>query len=127
MKTETTFALSEMDYAALERAEKSLIDLECKIEKLIAERDEYKEAHNKSLTVALELSIEHENVKNRESSLAIMLGQACDEMEGIFRTTGSLASLEIATEYTVWARYLDVNYGRKEHFAYEVQEWIDKF
>ncbi len=124
MNTESSavIAVSDSEYDKILRHIDGMIS---KVEKLSSERDEYKEAYKQSIDVALKTSIEHENLKKRESSLAIMLGQACDEMEGIFRTTGSLASVEIAPDYTVWARYLEVHYGRKEHFAYEVQEWID--
>lgn len=100
-----SITLSEKDYQAFEQAEKSLVSLQHKVEKLIEQKNES---------------------RKREASLAVMLGKACDEMEGIFSTTGQLASPEIATDYTVWARYLEINYGRTNHLAYEVQEWIEK-
>lgn len=73
-----------------------------------------------------DLKVEIERANAREETLKCFSAKFCDEQEGIFRTTGSLASIEIARDYTVCARYLDIHYGRKEHFAYEVLEWIDE-
>lgn len=56
--------------------------------------------------------------------LKIMLAQACDEQEGIFDSTGELASPAIGVQYVTWARYLE-KYGRTPNRAYEVQEWIN--
>lgn len=88
---------------------------------------------DKDFNRLLEKSIEYEQVKKelretkaREESLRIMLAQACQEMESVFDVTGELASVEIATQYTVWARYLEINYGR-EHYGRVgmVQDWIE--
>lgn len=63
----------------------------------------------------------------KNESLRIMLAQACDEMEGIFRTTKEFASVEIALQYTVWASYLKHNWGRDDAKCIEdANDWIEK-
>lgn len=69
---------------------------------------------------------EIEKLQTREETLKCFSAKFCDEMEGIFLSTGELASREIAIDYTVCARYLELHYGRVNHYAYEVQEWLDK-
>ena len=110
--TETLIALPANEYELLEQAYK--------------ENAECKRAYEAQVKLALEKAVIFEQMRRREESLRLMLSQACDEMEGIFNTTGKLASPQIATDYCVWARYLEVHYGRTNHVAYEVNEWLEK-
>lgn len=119
----TYLAISPEEVHSLE---KDLERIERKVERLITERDEYKSAYENGVKLALKKSIEFENMRKREASLAVMLGKACDEQEGIFNSTGRLASVEIATDYTVWAKFLEDNYGRSNHVVDDVMEWIEK-
>ena len=73
-----------------------------------------------------DLKAEISALQTREETLKCFSAKFCDEMEGIFMSTGELASREIAIDYTVCARYLELHYGRVNHYAYEVQEWLDR-
>lgn len=121
----TILALSETDFERLQKLEGELKVIERKVEALISERDRYKAAYEKGVELALNKSVEYENMRKLLAKSFVMLGQACDEMEGIFQSTDELASPAIATDYTVWARFLEKHHGRTGHLADKAQEWID--
>lgn len=72
-------------------------------------KEQNKEKLSRQVAKAIvKLGVEVSTLRRQNESLRVMLSQACDEMEGVFNTTGKLASPQIATDYCVWARYLEV-------------------
>lgn len=113
--------------AESKQANPVMADLSAAIDKLIDERDEYKKAYERNVELALQKSVEFENMRRRNESLRVMLAQACQEMESRFDVYKELPSVEIATQYTVWARYLQINYGRDHYGRVDmIQDWIEK-